>query len=74
MICIDASVVVSAVLRFENESPRSNAFLEAVQRERTTVFFPEIIIPEVSSGIVRATGDAAFAFLFTVLTPRPKPL
>lgn len=36
-----------------------------IEEKNLKVFFPEIIVPEITSGILRATMDENFAFQFT---------
>lgn len=65
MFCIDASVLISAAHGNESESHRSQSFLENIHQQKETVFFPEIVIPEMASGITRATGKPDLAAQFT---------
>lgn len=64
MICIDASVIVSAARGDEKYSEKSRLFLKNVYRERLQVFLPEIIVPEITSALVRAMHDPHFVGSF----------
>ena len=61
MFCIDASVILSAAKGTEVYSQKSTEFLEMIDRESYKIFFPEIILPEIASGLVRQTGDEKLA-------------
>lgn len=64
MFCIDASVIISAAHGGEPYSERSKAFLDKVRSKRLKVFLPEIAIPEIASGLFRATKRADFSLEF----------
>lgn len=64
MYCIDASVIVNSQLEREPHHNQSKAFLIMVEEKNLRVFLPEIVIPEITSGILRATMDEDFAFQF----------
>ncbi len=64
MYCIDASVIVNSQLEREPYYSQSKAFLIMVKEKNLKVFLPEIVIPEITSGILRATMDDNFAFQF----------
>jgi len=64
MFCLDASVILSAARGSEINSGRSRAFLEFIRREEAKVFLPEIVIPEIASGLVRATKSGVFGDKF----------
>jgi len=64
MYCIDASVIVNSLMEKESYCSQSKAFLNMVQHKGIKIFLPEIIIPEITSGIFRATKDEDFAFQF----------
>ncbi len=55
MFCIDASVLISAARGTEPSSEQSQKFLKNVREERHNVFLPAIVLPEVASGLMRAT-------------------
>ena len=57
MFCIDASVILSAVKNTELHLLQSKKFLAGVIQDAQKVFLPEIVLPEVTSGFVRATGN-----------------
>lgn len=64
MYCIDASVIVNSQLEREPYHSQSKAFLIMVEEKNLRVFLPEIVIPEITSGILRATKDENSAFQF----------
>ena len=64
MFCLDASVLISAAKGNEPYSKQSKNFLDSVRNEGYKMLVPEILIPEVASGLVRATADAEFSFEF----------
>jgi len=64
MYCIDASVIINSVMEKEPYFSQSKAFLDTVREKRIKIFLPEIVIPEITSGILRATKDENFAFQF----------
>lgn len=64
MYCIDASVIVNSQLEREPYHNQSKDFLIIVEEKNLKVFLPEIVIPEITSGILRATMDENFAFQF----------
>jgi predicted nucleic acid-binding protein len=57
MFCIDASVIVSAANPKEPYFFQSRKFLLQLQKENSKVFLPEIIIPEITSGFLKAISD-----------------
>jgi len=65
MYCIDASVIVNSLMEKESYCSQSKAFLNMVQEKGIRIFLPEIVIPEITSGIFRATKDENFTFQFT---------
>lgn len=65
MYCIDASVLVNSQLEREPYYTQSKAFLMMVEEKNLKVFLPEIVIPEITSGIFRATRDENFTSQFT---------
>lgn len=64
MFCIDASVILSAARGTEPHSRVSQRFLEELKGTDQKAFLPEIIIPEIASGLMRATKDASFMGAF----------
>lgn len=64
MLCIDASVIISAARGGEPSSDRSRTFLDTMRRDRLKAFLPEILITEVTSGLFRATKNAPFSVAF----------
>ena len=64
MFCVDASVFISAAKGNEPYSTQSKSFLGVVKNEGYKMLVPEILIPEVASGLVRATTNAEFSFEF----------
>lgn len=64
MFCVDASVLISAAKGNEPYSQQSRDFLDSVKKEGYKMLVPEILIPEVASGLVRATTNAGFSFEF----------
>lgn len=62
MYCIDASVIINSQLEREPYHSQSKAFLIMVEKKNLKVFLPEIVIPEITSGILRATMDENSAF------------
>jgi len=64
MFCLDASVILSAARGSEIHSERSRTLLEFIRKEEAKVFLPEIIIPEIASGLMRATKSAVFSDKF----------
>ena len=62
MYCLDASVIINAARPKEPYSDQSRAFLNQIKEKRLKVFFPEVIIPEITSGLFRATKDPKAAF------------
>jgi len=61
MLCIDASVIISAVSPKEPYFSKSKDFLTQIRERNLKVFLPEIIIPEITSGLLRAIGDSKIA-------------
>ncbi|MBI4120329.1 MAG: type II toxin-antitoxin system VapC family toxin [Parcubacteria group bacterium] len=61
MPCIDASVFVSAINRKEKYFEQSRNLLKQIRAEGTRVLLPEIILPEITSAIVRATKNPTLA-------------
>jgi predicted nucleic acid-binding protein len=57
MFCIDASVILSAARGTESHSAQSKQFLETVAREGHKLFLPESVLPEIASGLMRATHN-----------------
>jgi len=57
MFCIDASVIVSAANPKDFYFAQSKKFLAQIREKGLKVFLPEIIIPETTSGLLRAIGD-----------------
>lgn len=64
MFCVDASVFLSAAKGDEPYSKESKGFLDSVEREGYKILAPEILIPEVASGLMRATKDPDFSLEF----------
>ncbi len=62
MFCIDASVIVSAANPKEPYFSQSKDFLAQIREKDLKVFLPEIIIPEITSGLFRAIGDSKIAY------------
>jgi predicted nucleic acid-binding protein len=58
MFCIDASVIISAASPKEPYFSQSKDFLAQIREKDLKVFLPEIIIPEITSGLFRAIGDS----------------
>lgn len=65
MFCVDASVMVSAARGGERHSAASAHFLSRVKAENLKVFLPELAVPEIASGLMRATKNAPFVRAFT---------
>jgi predicted nucleic acid-binding protein len=59
MFCVDASVILSAARGTETHSPQSKRFFATVAREGQKLFLPEIVLPAIASGLMRATGNAS---------------
>lgn len=66
MYCLDASVIVNAQRPKEPYSSKSRAFLELVREENLKIFLPEIVIPEITSALARATKDPKTAYGFSM--------
>ena len=66
MYCIDASVILSAIRPKELFSDKSQAFLNSLKKDELKVFCPEIIIPEIASGLFRATKNAQASYDFSL--------
>jgi predicted nucleic acid-binding protein len=66
MYCVDASVIVNAQLPTEPHSSKSKAFLDLLKKENKKVFLPEVIIPEITSALKRATGNSELAYQFAM--------
>ncbi len=66
MYCIDASVILSAIRPKELPSAKSQDFLNSLKQEGLKIFCPEIIIPEIASGLFRATKDAQVSHDFSL--------
>lgn len=64
MYCIDSSVIVNSLMEKEPYFNQSKTFLTMVEEKRLKTFLPEIVIPEITSGILRSTKDENFAFQF----------
>ena len=64
MYCIDASVILSAARGTEAHSQESQRFLDELKQGQQKVFLPEIVFPEIASGIMRATKNTPFARAF----------
>ena len=67
MYCIDASVILSAIRPKELFSVKSQFFLGKLKADGLKVFCPEIIIPEITSGLFRATKDAKISYDFSLI-------
>lgn len=65
MYCIDASVIIGSHLEKEPYHVQSKDFLIMIEKKGLKVFLPEIVIPEITSGIFRATKDENFTSQFT---------
>ena len=61
MICIDASVFVSAVRETEEYYAASRQFLQRVREQAVDVVCPALILPECAAAIARPTNDSALA-------------
>ncbi|HEX9721731.1 MAG TPA: type II toxin-antitoxin system VapC family toxin [Candidatus Paceibacterota bacterium] len=64
MFCVDASVFLSAAKGDEPYSKQSKGFLDSVESEGHKMLVPEILIPEVASGLFRATKNSKFSLEF----------
>lgn len=62
MFCIDASVIISALSPKEPYFLKSKDFLDQVKERNIKVFLPEIIIPEITSGLFRAIGNSKIVY------------
>jgi len=62
MFCIDASVIISAANIKEPYFSQSKDFLTRIREKDLKVFLPEIIIPEITSGFLRAIDDSKVAY------------
>lgn len=62
MFCIDTSVIISAASPKEPYFSKSKDFLTQIRERDVKVFLPEIIIPEITSGLFRAIGDSKIAY------------
>src|SRR5687768_12563208 len=60
MYCIDASVLLSAARGTEKYSEQSKNFLDTIRQKQQKIFLPEIVLPEIASGLIRATKDESF--------------
>jgi predicted nucleic acid-binding protein len=67
MYCLDASVIVSSQLKKEVFYFQSKRFLERVKREKIKIFLPEIVIPEIISGVFRGTQNKKLTLEFVSL-------
>lgn len=65
MYCVDASVIISAQLPHERHYTRSRDFLEQLAIKEMRIFLPEILIPEITSGLFRVTGNRDFVSDYT---------
>lgn len=65
MYCIDASVIISAQLPHERHHTKSRDFLEQLAVKEMRIFLPEILIPEITSGLFRVTGKINFVSEYT---------
>lgn len=61
MFCIDASVIIGAASPKEPYFSQSKGFLAQIREKDLKVFLPEIIIPEIASGLLRAIKNPRFA-------------
>ena len=61
MFCIDASVFINAARKSEKHSDRSRQFLQQISSEKLSIFLPEIVIPEIMSGIMRSSKNEVLA-------------
>jgi len=66
MYCIDASVIVNAQLPKEPYSSESKAVLDLIKQRNMKVFLPEVVIPEITSALTRATKDPKIAYEFAM--------
>ena len=64
MFCIDASVIISAAHDTEIYSEASQEFLSRLREEKLKAFLPELVMPEIASGLLRATKNVKFAYEF----------
>ncbi|MDI6591828.1 MAG: type II toxin-antitoxin system VapC family toxin [Patescibacteria group bacterium] len=62
MFCIDASIIISAANPKEPYFQKSKNLLTQIFERDLKVFLPEIIIPEITSGLLRATGNSKLAY------------
>lgn len=62
MFSLDASVIISAASPKEPYFYKSKGFLTQIRERDLKVFLPEIIIPEVTSGLLRAIGDSKIVY------------
>jgi len=62
MYCLDASVIISAAKPDEFYFEKSKAFLNQIREKEIKVFLPEIIIPEIASGLLRATKNPKISY------------
>jgi predicted nucleic acid-binding protein len=61
VICVDASVFVSAVREAEEYYAGSRQFLQRVREQAVDVVCPTLILPECAAAIARATNNSALA-------------
>ncbi|MBU4332228.1 type II toxin-antitoxin system VapC family toxin [Patescibacteria group bacterium] len=66
MYCIDASVIVNSQRPEELHSSRSGAVFNLIEEKNLKVFLPEIVVPEITSALVRSTRDLKFAYEFSM--------
>lgn len=64
MYCIDASVITNSFFSKESHHKESHELLKHIRDNQISVYFPEIVLPEISSAISRGTNDANLAIEF----------
>ena len=57
MYCIDASVLTNSFVRGEKFHEQSRRVMERIRKEKSIVYLPEIVLPEVASALARGTGN-----------------
>lgn len=62
MYCLDASVIINAARANEPNFFQSGTFLNKIREKELKIFLPEIIIPEITSGLFRATKNSKIAY------------
>jgi len=64
MYCIDASVIVNSFFPKESQHQYSYELMKYIHASQTIVYLPELVLPEISSAIVRGTADSELAIEF----------